>query len=645
MSRIRLLANNRGATSLVLIIGIITLIVTIGLSAYWLARSETTESLLNRSTNDSYFVSDSGRRVAERCFQQYMVGSVKQNIQSPEKIAQVEAIAKGTDPVQFLALGGLPLTKVWSCPTGDYTYVGTTPPSVCPKCATLSTKFTYLSGAQYRVDLGKATVTNNLVVSTGARIWNRVGPDRDFDAVITVQRGDVPISDASLPYWGFPLSFKIEVIGRAPIGHGKYSHNTVIGRGTVTLYVNKVTKRSYADNLEFTEEYISRHGTPFMRPADSYDGPVHTSGTFYYKGNPGTLFKAAVYTSQSVARFWDTTKSVWGESNKEFYPPTAKKPDQYIVYPQFKQGYIRSVSVEPLPDTHPNFLLDVLSGQPEPGPEIDEKINVYLPTAGASTVSKGGIYVLGDCDIELRRVDDNGVADPAGANQEFVFTHYSSTSGAVLDTSRIWLKFATNEMFVTDINEITKTYTPIVDLSDTLAGPQIALYVRGRVRSLRGALARETQLSIYAKGRVGSTDDITITGDINYAAEPNPVTDPSPPNILGLMAESGDVAVTCTTTDVYIDAHIMTFMGEFYCTNWSGAQKGKLKLYGSIASHRAGLIGGDSTGYAKDYTWDSRATFAPPPLWLTYKSLYTVIMERPDTTQSTWRVIWANENL
>ena len=75
-----------------------------------------------------------------------------------------------------------------------------------------------------------------------------------------------------------------------------------------------------------------------------------------------------------------------------------------------------------------------------------------------------------------------------------------------------------------------------------------------------------------------------------------------------------------------IDAAILTLnhsfevqqfdVGANNCVANSPACLGKLRVFGSIAQMFRGAVGQGSRGYLKDYNYDSRLRYAPPPYFL-----------------------------
>ena len=147
------------------------------------------------------------------------------------------------------------------------------------------------------------------------------------------------------------------------------------------------------------------------------------------------------------------------------------------------------------------------------------------------------------------------------------------------------------------------------------------------------------------KGRVSiSTDnDVVVTGDLLYNGGENGT------DSLGLIAENSvkiyhPVKQTCTSTrnnvcqsysysnlnrnnnravltNITVNAAVLTLKHSFTVQSYNyGAKLSNLRIYGSLAQRFRGPVGtGGSTsgtGYLKDYNYDSRLRYAPPPYFL-----------------------------
>ena len=170
--------NEAGATSLTVVIVIFAVITVVGLALLMLADTEILQSQIHRAKNDAFFVADSGRRVAERCFQDYMLGSVKQNLPNSETQENaIEEIVAAQKTLLFLDFGGLgtfPVDSVGNLISSSET-----------------TQRTYLVDMKSSVDTARLVLVDN---NSTQKIWNPIGDtgdDREFSARISV----FPIGD------------------------------------------------------------------------------------------------------------------------------------------------------------------------------------------------------------------------------------------------------------------------------------------------------------------------------------------------------------------------------------------------------------------------------------------------------------------
>ncbi|MEI6693124.1 MAG: hypothetical protein WCL12_00170 [Actinomycetes bacterium] len=137
------------------------------------------------------------------------------------------------------------------------------------------------------------------------------------------------------------------------------------------------------------------------------------------------------------------------------------------------------------------------------------------------------------------------------------------------------------------------------------------------------------------KGRVSiaAQNNVVVTGDLLIDGVTAGAT-PSGTSVTGLVAGNSVVVEhpvkctatsgsTCTTyanidttgTNRYIYASIQTLQRSFWVQSYDkGAQLGTLTVYGSIAQKWRGIVGtGSTTGYLKNYRYDSRLRFQAPP--------------------------------
>ena len=133
------------------------------------------------------------------------------------------------------------------------------------------------------------------------------------------------------------------------------------------------------------------------------------------------------------------------------------------------------------------------------------------------------------------------------------------------------------------------------------------------------------QLTIY------SSDDIWIDDDIVYAD--NPESNPTSTDMLGLVAK-GSVYITDNvpnSSDIYIQASIMTINGTFMAQNYDKRGIcGDLHLLGSTAQDLAGIMGvfsfkgGLISGFITKGAYDERFESVSPPRYPYVRALKLV---------------------
>ncbi|MEY2442364.1 MAG: hypothetical protein QOJ46_1790, partial [bacterium] len=120
----------------------------------------------------------------------------------------------------------------------------------------------------------------------------------------------------------------------------------------------------------------------------------------------------------------------------------------------------------------------------------------------------------------------------------------------------------------------------------------------------------------------------------NYVRVDHPVTGCSPASPVTCNYRTGCTNAAGSPTNVAIDAAILSLTRSFVVDNWfCGAGLGTLKVHGAIAQmfrgpvsrDNTGVAGGGTSGYAKDYSYDSSLKYRAPPKFL-------------DPVQAQWRV-------
>jgi len=150
-----------------------------------------------------------------------------------------------------------------------------------------------------------------------------------------------------------------------------------------------------------------------------------------------------------------------------------------------------------------------------------------------------------------------------------------------------------------------------------------AAYLEG---TLRG------QLTIATSG------DLYLTDDIIYVTDPR--IDPTSDDLLGLVSEQN---IIVDDTAANLDSGDETFMCVMMALNTSftvdrynqGTPRGSLRVIGGIIQQYRGPVGtfgggGISTGYEKDYAYDSRLADNPPPSFPTTGIITTLSWKEMD---------------
>ncbi|MBD3348550.1 MAG: DUF4900 domain-containing protein [Candidatus Eisenbacteria bacterium] len=121
---------------------------------------------------------------------------------------------------------------------------------------------------------------------------------------------------------------------------------------------------------------------------------------------------------------------------------------------------------------------------------------------------------------------------------------------------------------------------------------------------------------------MGSDDDIWITDDVLYeGSSPGHGPDEGCDDLLGLVAAK-DIIVADTwanRNDVEIHAHMLALWKSLKVEDYNqGSPRGDLTIWGGVAQYKRGPVGtfnkwGMSSGYNKDYHFDSRLSGWSPP--------------------------------
>ena len=158
---------------------------------------------------------------------------------------------------------------------------------------------------------------------------------------------------------------------------------------------------------------------------------------------------------------------------------------------------------------------------------------------------------------------------------------------------------------------------------------------------LQGSYA--ANVTFTAENDILVKDDVTRTSSgspfllgliaANYVRVDHPVTGCNPASPVTCNFRTGCTNAPGTPTDVAIEAAILSLTRSFIVDNWfCGAALGTLRVHGAIAQMFRGPVSRDNTGptagtsgYTKDYSYDTRLKYRSPPKFL-------------DPVQAQWRI-------
>jgi len=206
--------------------------------------------------------------------------------------------------------------------------------------------------------------------------------------------------------------------------------------------------------------------------------------------------------------------------------------------------------------------------------------NIQIPTTGVDTVQSyaaGGVQISGQSKVYLEFRGDS------------IRYRYNTTSA--------WNY------------RLLSTWTP----NGVISIVNAEVHVKGTVKGK------------YSVGVSGSSTSLTGSGNIwiddNIQYNTNPRTNPNSQDMLGLIAEKNIVIDdnTANQSNVIIEAAMFAQEGSFTVENYnSGSPRGTIWLYGGVVQYTRGAVGTGSgssmtTGYAKNYKYDSRLQSTYPP--------------------------------
>lgn len=426
-----------------------------------------------------------------------------------------------------------------------------------------------------------------------------------------------PTTEYSIVDYSFTLSSYTAVVRGGTRDEVSYTYiYTIISEGKKVNYnpALKVTvtvtgkiegnlkKENFARFALFTDRHVMENGTRvWFTDRTRFYGPVHTNGEFSFAYTPQFFDEVSSYSRTALFYNNGNNKRLDADSN----PPRD--------VPFFARGFIRGAPQINLPTVTYTQLYASLSYFP------DDNFPTYSPTwtvirgflglssqdtpppNGIYTITianGGGIYIQGDASISLGK-DSLGraVYTITQGNNTYIFT---------IDTqnNKTYVKIGSQTI---EINKI----------------PNGVIYVNGSVTSIKGLVQKDQKLTVVA------TNTITITHHLTY--EDDPRNNPNAVNVLGLLAEKGNIILDPRNNDgsvlwdPNIHAVLMAPNGVVQVANYNTrTPAGDIHLLGGIISKNYGAFGTFTTdrngnpipqsGYGRDFWYDyrMRTGYAPP---------------------------------
>ncbi|HPP16198.1 MAG TPA: DUF4900 domain-containing protein [Dictyoglomaceae bacterium] len=405
---------------------------------------------------------------------------------------------------------------------------------------------------------------------------------------------------------------------------------------TITA-TGKIEGSAYIENFAryalFTDKHTMADGTTkvWFTSDTRFYGPVHTNGRFAFADNP--FFSDEVSSAENDAYFYHYKNGNTALAANS-YPPDV---------PTFQAGFTRGAQKINLPESTNSQLISSLGGDPvndlssitsenTRNQYIRRKLGLTVnnnpPSNGIYTqtiVNGGGIFVQGDASIQFGK-DNQGRA-------VYTITQGSTTSVFTIDTAqnKTYVKTGTNTI---EINAIPNGVIYVNGATDSKGN-----LTNGTITSVSGTIQKDQAITLV--GRKG----VTITNHIKY--EDDPINNRSAKNILGILAEEGDIIVdpprdkngnpshtdadpSDPDLDFEIDAVLMSPKGVVQVKDYNSRTRGgSVILKGGIISKNYGAFGTFSninkTGYGREFYYDYRMKedYAPPSFPTTGRTIYT----------------------
>jgi hypothetical protein len=380
----------------------------------------------------------------------------------------------------------------------------------------------------------------------------------------------------------------------------------------------------------------------FFGPSDTLYGPVYSNDSFYVAGGPS--FESSVTTHDPSCLFVDPFDGSNGS------PPSCANAATHDVttYPSSTSSF--GAAAEPIPTTDTQLAtLAAQGGCLYQGPttitlSVSGGVEQMKVTSPDTTFNSNGQSALDSATNTNVCYSSTGtVAAPAGASGDGVVFVENAPSGSCVSHAN-------------PFNSSNATYNQVGYYDGATSTPDCEgdVFVSGTVS---GPLTVASQNDVIIDGNItytttdcGASFNSTFANQCGYNS-----TGSTPNDALGLIAyhfveidrpvqiNSGNpsLAIPCGATGAQapplcdpggsgltIDAAVLALNDSFAVNNYSmsgtsgtNTVEGVLTIYGTIAQDYRGAVGtfsgtNVSTGYSKNYIWDSRLAYVNVPSYL-----------------------------
>lgn len=314
---------------------------------------------------------------------------------------------------------------------------------------------------------------------------------------------------------------------------------------------------SFSKYAYFTEQESTPDRIIWMTDRDKIKGRVHTNGYFSIYSTP--RFNDEVTSHNNSDSFYDAASRLY-----TIGATVNSDPSKFYHY---YTGY-NSDKPTALDDSKDFSFSGGFS-------------ELYLPADTGKVADKADNKIYQDADVK--------------------FLNSGNVEVTTKETYSYWVRERKDRSWVWVQRSAVRTETV------TLPTTNLTLYIGGTVHiksgTVKGKVTLATEGSIY------------IDGSVLYSDKEK--------DILGIISEKDIIVNTdpYTKKDFEINALLMSLNGSFYVYNYNyGIYRGTLKILGGLIQYNRGPVGTFnsttglvSTGYNKDYNYDSKLKNIPPP--------------------------------